>query len=213
LLFVLFYVFALIVGCVIAVPQFVYAKWSGDAGVHGGIFSGSPGSSSSSADGSSDRSKDAQNASMVSSLDRLTRLADATCTIFSVSSDDILRMMAASGAGDLGLSGGELRDSGYAGSLGEEGEVIQKEVAPGVLSPDTYGKDRLFLTSAGRHQIKRGLRKCSPDDVPPILTERVQRIAHSYEIVWAVNKTIWIANKFDEWVRMFAFRVGNVPHI
>ncbi|KAJ1538342.1 hypothetical protein HK405_013916 [Cladochytrium tenue] len=47
-------------------------------------------------------------------------------------------------------------------------------------------------------KVKRGLRKCSPDDIPVRHTDRADRLIKSYEFAWIVRLTVWIAARFDE---------------
>ncbi|KAJ3097826.1 sphingomyelin phosphodiesterase 4, neutral membrane (neutral sphingomyelinase-3) [Phlyctochytrium planicorne] len=122
---------------------------------------------------------------------KLSSLAELTVTLFNVSET---RKAAIAESVGGGLSGAESGGLDY----DEDDYPGVREVAPGVLTPVLSGKDNTYLTSTGRLQIKRGIRKCSPTDVPVIKTKRIESLVHSYEIEWVVNLTNRIADVFED---------------
>ncbi|KAJ3033795.1 hypothetical protein HDU99_010777, partial [Rhizoclosmatium hyalinum] len=136
-----------------------------------------------------------------SAVAKLYGLSKLTVEVFGVREED----RAAIEAGVVGGGDGELNSSPTGGSLQwglrseeDEQDAYSTELMPGVITPDLYAKDKnRHVTNAGREQIRLGLRKCDPRDVPVYQSPRVEKLVMSYEYEWIVKLTGWIAKVFD----------------
>ncbi|KAJ3328804.1 sphingomyelin phosphodiesterase 4, neutral membrane (neutral sphingomyelinase-3) [Blyttiomyces sp. JEL0837] len=91
----------------------------------------------------------------------------------------------------------EQTQAALAAEESQKAEAYFRNIAPGVIGPEVYGKNGSFLTDLGRYQIKRGVRVCYQNDIPILKTPGLEKLILSYEIEWIVHFTVWLADTFD----------------
>ncbi|KAJ3062011.1 sphingomyelin phosphodiesterase 4, neutral membrane (neutral sphingomyelinase-3), partial [Podochytrium sp. JEL0797] len=115
---------------------------------------------------------------------QLYALAKVCVHVFGVSESDRAAIessvVGAAGSGDW------MDEFGY-GDEGESEEACSDEMFPGVATPEVLRKDMLRVTESGRQQIKLGVRKSDPRNVPVRRTKRVEGMVMSYEFEWVVK--------------------------
>ncbi|KAI9348610.1 hypothetical protein BDR26DRAFT_706114 [Obelidium mucronatum] len=118
---------------------------------------------------------------------------------------------------EAGVIGGseEYANGGVWSHIVEEEEaeenVYSSELLPGVVTPDIFKNDALRVTAAGRMQIKLGLRKSDPKNVPVRSNERVKKLVMSYEFEWVVGLTDWVAVQFDYYYPLLREKAPLLP--
>lgn len=80
-------------------------------------------------------------------------------------------------------------------------------VAPGVYAPETRGVQHA-LTKRGKEQVKKGLRKCTPDDVVS-LGDIPNRIVHDREIESLVPIFVGLGRVLDQSVILIDYSIRH----
>jgi hypothetical protein len=96
------------------------------------------------------QSQKAQNQAILKSIDNLKALSELTRTVFDVSSvvaEMLLESEIEEGPDMNAISDGKRHE--YL----NDGNGYYQEIAPGVLTPDVNGENKLYLTAAGKMQV------------------------------------------------------------
>ncbi|KAJ3217446.1 hypothetical protein HDU67_007916 [Dinochytrium kinnereticum] len=126
---------------------------------------------------------------------KLCNLSELTVVLFSVS--------AQRKAAIIESVGGSFSETDFTEVQEYEDSATVREVAPGVFTPSLL-KNNQTLSSTGRMQVKRGIRKCSPLDVPIRPSSRVHKIILSNESKWIVYMTEYLAENYGiRWLRPY----------